>query len=80
MPSAPQKASEEVNVKKALQNHQASRGSILQGWYHLLALYTSTNISFESDRLIAISSLAKEVQRRTGFRYLAGLWEDVITE
>jgi hypothetical protein len=69
-----------VNAKKTLQHSQTAPGSIDWGWYHLLALYARTSISFESDRLIAIASLAKEVQRRSGLSYLAGLWKSLLPE
>ncbi len=42
-------------------------------WEHIVKAYTSTNLSRESDKLIAIGALAKVISLRTGDRYLAGL-------
>jgi hypothetical protein len=56
------------------------RGSTLRGWYNLLGLYSRPNLTHESDRLMAISALAKEVNKRTGFEYLAGLWKEMMVE
>lgn len=36
--------------------------------------YASLKISFEVDRLSALSAVASEIQQRTGDKYLAGLW------
>lgn len=38
--------------------------------------YSSRELSYESDRLPAISGIAHERQRLRGGRYLAGLWEE----
>ena len=45
------------------------------GWYKLVRSYTSRNITFMSDILPGLSGLASEVQKITGARYLAGLWD-----
>ncbi|KAF2234135.1 hypothetical protein EV356DRAFT_515796 [Viridothelium virens] len=44
-------------------------------WYGDLPAYTSLGLSYEEDRLPAISGLVKEYQSFIGGRYLAGLWE-----
>ncbi|KAL3421007.1 hypothetical protein PVAG01_07452 [Phlyctema vagabunda] len=46
----------------------------LQRWYRLFEEYCTRLLTFESDRLAAISGLAKEIQRQTKFSYMAGLW------
>jgi len=75
-----ERAWDEVNVKKALQRGRLGRGVALQGWYRLLALYSRSSFTKESDRLIAISALVKEVHKRTKFEYLAGLWKGIMVE
>lgn len=39
-------------------------------------VFSQKQLSFESDRLAAISGLGKEIARRTGSKYVAGLWAD----
>lgn len=39
-------------------------------------VFSQKELSFESDRLAAISGLGKEIARRTGSEYVAGLWAD----
>lgn len=44
-------------------------------WHRLVEKYSELEISFEKDRLPALSGLAKQFQERMKYRYLAGLWE-----
>jgi Heterokaryon incompatibility protein (HET) len=46
----------------------------LQLWYYLVMQFCTRKITYEQDSFPAISGLAKEVQRHTGFDYYAGLW------
>lgn len=39
-------------------------------------VFSQKQLSFESDRLAAISGLGKEIARRTGSKYVAGLWAE----
>ncbi|KAF2736226.1 HET-domain-containing protein [Polyplosphaeria fusca] len=48
-------------------------------WYKLLELYTSRRISVPTDRIIAISAIAKEFGDRIGHDiYLAGHWKSML--
>ena len=44
-------------------------------WYTIVGIYTTANLTKESDKLIAVSAIAREVQPLMQSRYLAGLWE-----
>jgi hypothetical protein len=44
-------------------------------YYLLVCEYMGRDISFETDRLVAWSAIAREVGRRTNWEYLAGLWK-----
>ncbi|PKS05934.1 hypothetical protein jhhlp_007767 [Lomentospora prolificans] len=44
-------------------------------FYDYAADYNARQLTFESDRLPALSGLAKLIQDQTGDKYLAGLWE-----
>jgi hypothetical protein len=63
------KASCKINVEKK---------DFLHAWGSLLDLYTSCNLSYGSDKLPAISALAKQFQETTSWEgeYLAGLWKN----
>ncbi|ROV90684.1 hypothetical protein VSDG_08286 [Cytospora chrysosperma] len=53
-----------------------SRWSTPQGcWRTIVTTYSSCDLTKESDRLIAISGVAKKFGEVIGGRYLAGLWE-----
>lgn len=49
-------------------------------WYAILEDYTLRNLTFQEDRLPALSTIAQCFHVRTGYRYAAGLWmEDMPT-
>ncbi|KXX75387.1 Heterokaryon incompatibility protein 6, OR allele [Madurella mycetomatis] len=50
--------------------------SIRGTWMAIRADYTEMDLSYCTDKLPAISALAAEVGRLTGWAYLAGMWED----
>ncbi|KAH8590957.1 heterokaryon incompatibility protein-domain-containing protein [Bisporella sp. PMI_857] len=43
-------------------------------WYAMVWEFSSRSISYTADALPAVSGIAREVARHTGFRYRAGLW------
>lgn len=45
-------------------------------WSEILAQYTRSDLTFESDRLVAIAGLAKLIASKTGGTYVAGIWID----
>jgi len=47
-------------------------------WRKIMNQYTRTRLSFESDWTVALPGIAAAVRQRTGFRYLAGLWEELV--
>jgi hypothetical protein len=50
---------------------------LVAGWQALVENFSSLKLSRDTDKLPAISGLAKKMaQRRPGARYLAGLWDD----
>ncbi|KAI2617296.1 HET-domain-containing protein [Hypomontagnella submonticulosa] len=59
---------------------------IYRDWSTIVGLYSTTELTIPSDKLVAVSGLAKDVRKklqglRPGkHRYLAGLWEDVLIE
>lgn len=49
---------------------------IRKRWMAIRADYTDMDLTYCSDKLTAISALAAEVSRRTGWTYLAGMWRE----
>lgn len=54
--------------------------SINDEWRHMVAEYMQLSLTYESDRLPALSGLAKQILPTRNGRYLAGLWEDSFFE
>lgn len=53
--------------------------AVASRWREMVGEYSGMKLTYESDRLPALSGLAKQIQNfRTG-RYIAGLWEDSLT-
>lgn len=80
---AQSKGSESVNIKKSLHrilintdllHPLGSERMIPDAWYDLLNLYCPAILTFENDRLGAISGLAKLIRSQTKSQYYAGLW------
>lgn len=49
-------------------------------WYRILREYSLRELSFESDRLDAISGLAERLSRITGDDYIGGMWRGNLLE
>lgn len=49
-------------------------------WRSLMAYYSKRHITYESDRLPAISGMAKYMQSKGAGAYLAGMWKDDLWE
>ena len=56
------------------QSRSADAYDIRDDWGLLLFKYTMCGLTFETDRLIALSGIASEVYKRTRCDYAAGLW------
>jgi hypothetical protein len=50
------------------------KGDLLKRWHDIVYSYIRLSLAFDSDRLPALSSLAKRVQKQLDCDYLAGLW------
>lgn len=47
-------------------------------WYDIVSSYVRQSLTFEDDRLPAISGIARETQALNSFTYKAGIWiEDI---
>lgn len=52
----------------------------LQSWSKIIKIYTRCSLTNENDRLIAISGVARQHQKKNGDKYFAGLWQSRIRE
>ncbi|KAK2598426.1 hypothetical protein N8I77_011844 [Diaporthe amygdali] len=57
-----------------------TRRQMLILWYRILNEYSLRQLSFESDRLDAISGLAERLSRITGDEYIGGMWKSNLLE
>lgn len=47
-------------------------------WYRLVGEYSERSLTYASDKLPALAGVARTFARLTGYKYLAGLWEEDI--
>jgi hypothetical protein len=47
-------------------------------WRKVVTEYSKTELSFENDRMIALSGIATAVTQSSGMHYLAGLWKELL--
>lgn len=59
------------------QNHGegAAEAQLASAWGAIVLQYSSSNLTFHSDKLIALSGMATQMQRAIKSEYLAGLWK-----
>lgn len=63
-------------IPAALRDHAVKKKSIYTMWYHLLIEYSKRQMTFDSDKILAISGISDLMAERlnSGFRY--GIWEN----
>ncbi|TGO34667.1 hypothetical protein BHYA_0187g00170 [Botrytis hyacinthi] len=62
-----------VNGIEKCQSDMSFEGG--QIWQKIVELYMKGNLTFKTDRLVAIGGMANEAAKHIGGRYLAGVWE-----
>lgn len=55
-----------------------SRQHFTSWWKQVVEIYCAADLSFNKDKLPAISGIARRVHEETGGQYLAGMWRDNI--
>jgi hypothetical protein len=61
--------------RRRLINDQLSSSDLLKLWYKAVADFSHRILSYENDKLPAISGIAAKLQPRLQSRYLAGIWQ-----
>lgn len=52
-----------------------SQEKVREAWYELIESYSACDLTFASDKAIALSGLVAQIQLQTSDEYLAGLWK-----
>jgi hypothetical protein len=68
--------SEMVQVLASLGTGQMPLRDSMNIWYTIVQQYSSRQLTVASDILIAISGVANDIQRRTGYDYIYGHWKE----
>lgn len=66
--------SEDQPVSSRLRGSNRRRRQLYNAWYDIVSEYSKRDLTFETDRLQAIASLARETSRILDDTYFAGLW------
>ncbi|RYP11866.1 hypothetical protein DL767_011269 [Monosporascus sp. MG133] len=64
-----------VGPEKTFSREEETELGALEIWRRIVEVYSKTELTHLSDRLIALSGIAKNYHRYIGSQYLAGLWE-----
>lgn len=57
-----------------LRKQRPSGETLSQSWYNIVTMYSSCNLTYPSDKLVALSAVAKEMKFIMGDQYVVGLW------
>lgn len=70
----------DMRMRRALRQISKSDSitSKAQLWSQLVSTYCSRELTYQTDRLLALSGVASRFQAGTHLRYLAGLWEEYL--
>lgn len=76
---------EDARPPDSAMNNQSSKlfPSLFRGpdlWYYILQSYCRRNLSKSSDKLPALSGIARIIEERTGDKFVAGLWRGSLLE
>ena len=62
----------------SIEPNSSVHDKIMNHWHHIVNAYAKRNLTFEEDRLPALSGIARELQQMTKYTYKAGIWlEDI---
>jgi hypothetical protein len=55
--------------------HDNSREEFLEAWQRCVEVYSEASLTYETDKLVAISAISRAMQSVIGDRYVAGIWQ-----
>lgn len=67
-----------MESQKVSQRSSKTRFAVYEGehWNQTVYEFSAKALTFNADKLPALSALAKETQKKTGWAYVAGLWKE----
>jgi len=65
---------------KTIRTHGLSQSELGKAWFQMVGAYTTLNLTYESDRLPALSGLAVQFHRSYLGDYVAGMWLGTLPE
>jgi hypothetical protein len=75
----------QIAMRMALDNTRWGNDNAMQPgivhsyiWGPIVIDYSRRDMTYRSDKLVALSGIASRIQEITGFRYLAGLWYEML--
>lgn len=74
----PEELKQRLQEARTLASGPMQRFTLHSLWDYIVKNFVTRSITYDSDRLPAISGIAKEVARHTGHTYKAGLWVENI--
>jgi hypothetical protein len=66
---------ENLDLDMSPANRHLSSMKLIREWVNILGVYSNCLLTFPRDKLVAISGIVKIVQRISGWKYFAGIWE-----
>ncbi|RYO97529.1 hypothetical protein DL765_011130 [Monosporascus sp. GIB2] len=57
---------------------ETNRKDFSYAWHLLVDMYTSLELTYPSDRIVAFSGVASTIQEATGLTYIAGIWKELL--
>jgi hypothetical protein len=64
--------------KRSLHIKSSIGTELLTSWLDVVEEYSKLSLSYDSDRLLALTGVATVFERKLGCRYLSGIWQDDI--
>lgn len=65
-----------LDLPSVLQRPEYSRTNTASTWEWIVRVYSSTSLTYLTDRLVALSGIARQMQAKTGYHYMAGMWRE----
>lgn len=64
-----------INTRSSMESEATLLSTAVRCWWGFVGSYSNCQLSKEEDMLVAISGIAKEVQRVMNDEYMAGMWK-----
>lgn len=65
-----------INQQYCSSHQGENRNNFLEAWYEIAIDYSQLDLTYLSDKLIALAGVTQMIQQSCGFNYFYGLWSD----